>query len=133
MKLLLDTDTCIALLRGHPDAVGQARLHAPDELAVSVITRYELMVGVARCAASRRERERAKVELFLESVHELPFVRQTAARAALIRTTLEQRGMPIGPLDVLIAATALEASVGLITGNLAEFSRIPDLACRSWM
>jgi tRNA(fMet)-specific endonuclease VapC len=133
MKYLLDTDMCIEILRGNQKVIEQARQCTPEEIAISSITRYELLYGVARCAPARREREKAKVKHFLSALHELPFSSHTAAHAAAIRQELEQMGQPIGPLDILIAASAFEARLELITGNLAEFSRIRNLTCRSWL
>jgi len=133
MRYLLDTDTCIALLRGQAGVVARAEETAPDQLAVSAITRYELRVGVLRCDPKRIRQESRKVEQFLDLLHELPFTGDTAEVAAQIRQRLESTGQPIGPMDTLIAATALEAALTLVPGNLAEFSRVKGLQVESWM
>lgn len=133
MKYLLDTDTCIAILRGQPEAVNQVSGQSPDELAISSITRYELIHGVQRCNASRREREREKVDRFLGMVHEIAFTGDASIRAAELRFELESRGQPIGPLDTLIAATAMSAGLILVSGNLREFDRIPGLQTEDWI
>lgn len=132
MTHLLDTDTCIDLLRGREAAVGHALRHRPDELAVSAITRYELLYGVERCPPKWRKKEGTKVRLLLEQFHVLPFTGETAAHAARLRAALESTGRSIGPMDVLIAATALENQLPLVTGNLAEFRRVPGLVCLNW-
>ena len=132
MTHLLDTDTCIDLLRGRPATVAQALRHPPNELAVSAITRYELLYGVERCPAKWRKKEGTKVSLLLDQVHVLPFTSETAAHAARIRAALESTGRSIGPMDVIIAASALENQLPLVTGNLAEFRRVPGLDCVSW-
>ncbi|MGC9449947.1 MAG: type II toxin-antitoxin system VapC family toxin [Oceanipulchritudo sp.] len=133
MKYLLDTDTCIALLRGHASAVSRASNHAPDELAFSSITRYELLYGVRRCKARTRKREADKVEQFLGVLHEIPFTGETADLAAGIRFDLEAKGKTIGPMDTLIAATALQAGLTLVSGNMREFGRVDRLTTESWM
>lgn len=133
MKYLLDTDTCIALLRGHQPAVERAEAVSPDELGVSSITRYELRYGALRCSGKRRSKESRKVTLFLDLLHELPFTNATAEEAAEIRYSLESSGHPIGPMDTLIAATAIESGLTLVTGNQREFSRIKGLALENWM
>jgi tRNA(fMet)-specific endonuclease VapC len=133
MTYLLDTGTCIALLRGHAAAVEQASATVPDDLAVSSITRYELGYGVLRCDPRRVKQESAKVDHFIGMLHELPFTASTAALAARIRHDLTSIGKPIGPMDILIAATALEAGLILVTGNLSEFKRVKGLSVRSWM
>ena len=133
MKYLLDTDTCIALLRGHPEAVAEAMRCRPDDLAVSSITRYELTYGALRCGPRRGKTESGKVDTFLRALHEIPFSDQTAEQAARIRNALESKGNPIGPMDLLIAATAIESGLKLVTGNQREFGRIPHLRLENWI
>jgi len=73
------------------------------------------------------------VETFLRHIHVLPFGMETALQAAVIRRRLEEKGHPIGPMDTLIAATAVEAGLILVTGNIRrEFSRIEGLRTESW-
>jgi tRNA(fMet)-specific endonuclease VapC len=54
-------------------------------------------------------------------------------RAAAIRVQLKKRETPVGPYDLLIAATALEHNLTLVTHNLSEFERIQGLVCESWL
>jgi tRNA(fMet)-specific endonuclease VapC len=132
VRRLLDTDTCIELLRGNTQVIEKAREYSPSDLGVSVITRHELMYGVMLCSRKRKNTEREKVQRLLSTVHEIPFAGSCADRAADIRVALGKIGCPIGPYDLLIAATALDESCELVTHNLSEFSRIPDLTCVSW-
>ena len=132
MTHLLDTNTCIHLLRGHPAVVAQAGRHSPANLAVSAITRFELLYGVERCPPAWKRKESGKVRLLLKSLVILPFTGETSSYAAIIRASLEAAGNPIGPMDVLIAATALENSMALVTNNLEEFQRVPRLNCLTW-
>jgi tRNA(fMet)-specific endonuclease VapC len=55
-----------------------------------------------------------------------------AFSAATIRAQLEQQGTPIGPMDVLIAGTAMSLQSTLVTHNVREFSRIPGLSIADW-
>ena len=91
-----------------------------------------MLYGVERCPPSLRKAEGRKVKLLLDQFHVLPFTAGAAARAANVRISLETRGRSIGPMDVLIAATALEYSLPIVTGNLAEIQRVPDLRCLTW-
>jgi len=52
--------------------------------------------------------------------------------AARIRVALEKRGSVIGPMDILIAGTALSLGALLVTNNSAEFSRVPGLRVTDW-
>jgi tRNA(fMet)-specific endonuclease VapC len=132
VKHLLDTDTCIHLLRGHRAVVAEAEKHSPADLAISAITRFELLYGVERCPSSWKKKESGKVRLLLDNLVILPFTAETSSYAATIRALLEAAGHPIGPMDVLIAATALENSLPLVTNNLGEFQRVPNLPCMTW-
>jgi tRNA(fMet)-specific endonuclease VapC len=129
---LLDTDTCIHLLRGHQATVARAERHSPSNLAVSAISHYELLYGVERCQLARQRREGVKVRLLLEQMRILPFTSETGAHASSLRASLESAGHPIGPMDILIAATALEHRLPLISHNLREFQRVPGLQSLTW-
>ena len=132
MTHLLDTDTCIHLLRGHQDTISRAEQHSPADLAVSAITHYELLYGVERCPPAWRKKEGVKLRLLLEQMHMISFTGDTAAHASSLRAALESAGQTIGPMDILIAATALEHQLPVVTHNLREFQRVPGLHCLTW-
>ena len=112
--------------------VEHARQHSPSDLAISAITCYELMYGVERSSAAWRKKEEGKVRMLLGQLIVLPFVQETAARAAAIRVKLEAAGQSIGPMDILIAATGLEHDLLVVTNKLREFQRVPALRCVNW-
>lgn len=130
MRYLLDTDTCIAAMRGRESAVGKIAALSPDDCHVSTVTVYELAVGVAKCREPRKEA--VKVALFLTNVHVLPFDAGAARRAGELRAQLEKRGQTIGPYDVLLAGQALVHGLTMISGNLGEFSRVDGLQIEGW-
>ena len=101
---LLDTNTLIYYFKGKGKVAVRLLQVAPREVAVSTITVYELEVGLAKTNAPRVRR--AQLEDFLAFVTVLPFEVKEVAAAAGIRADLERRGLPIGPLDNLIAGTA---------------------------
>jgi tRNA(fMet)-specific endonuclease VapC len=55
-----------------------------------------------------------------------------AEQAAQIRVALKSQGQPIGAYDVLIAATALQHSLIMVTANQREFERVPGLQTENW-
>ena len=130
MKYLLDTDTCIQVFRGRPSVIDQLEQCSGDDLAISSITYYELAYGAKRC--SREDEELSKIKAFVNRVHQLTFGPETAMQAAGIRRALEECGNGIGPMDTLIAATALESGLILVTGNRREYDRVPGLRCETW-
>lgn len=72
------------------------------------------------------------METGLKNIQHVPFDSDAAAAAARIRIELEKRGVMIGPLDMLIAGTALSRGAALVTNNGAEFSRVPGLRIIDW-
>ena len=125
---LLDTNVCVALLRGKA-AGGKSSPH-PEECAVSVVTAAELWVGAEK--SSRREEQLRSVAGFLAVFEVLAFDGESARHYGDIRACLEKQGRPIGPLDLLIAAHARREEATLITSNLREFRRVPGLKCLAW-
>ena len=130
MRYLLDTDTCIAVMRNEPKAVARMATAAPFECAVSTITAYELYTGVAKCADPVREA--GKISKLLKAILLLAFDIASATQAAKIRATLESQGNSIGPYDILLAGHALSAQLTLVTSNTREFSRVDGLVLENW-
>jgi len=50
-----------------------------------------------------------------------------------VRSALQRRGTPIGPLDMLIAAHAVSLDIPLATNNLREFRSVPGLRVENWL
>ncbi len=130
-RYLLDTNTCIAVMRNHPSAVQRMAHVSPGECAISAITGYELFTGVEKCA--NPVHERAKVDLLIATIHYLPFEAAAANEAARIRAFLESRDQPIGPYDVLLAGHARAGGLTMVTANTGEFGRVPGLSIENWL
>ena len=130
MRYLLDTDTCVDLLRGVSAVVRKLEKIAPDDCCISTISRFELFAGAA--GARNPRRETARIEKLLEFIEEAPFTDIAARRAGKLRVQLEQKGSPIGPYDLLIAAQTLTLNLVLVTANQREFGRISELQIESW-
>jgi len=130
MTHLLDTNVCIAAMRGNPLVRRRLKAHIPSDCAVSTVSLYELFSGVERCRLPEAERE--KVNLFVRPLHLLPFDWEAAAQAARIRWDLEKRGRLIGPHDLLLAGQALAMGVTLVTNNTGEFGRVTGLMLEDW-
>jgi tRNA(fMet)-specific endonuclease VapC len=130
MTHLLDTDTCIGVLRQRPGIVQRLSQIAPTDCAVSMVTVYELFCGLARALDPAKERQ--KVERFISAIIEMPLDRACAEAAANIRAELECQGTPIGPYDLLIAGQAVAGGLTLVTNNVGEFKRVSGLKLESW-
>jgi tRNA(fMet)-specific endonuclease VapC len=129
-RYLLDTNTCIGVLRSQPKVTKRMAAVPPGDCGISTITSYELFTGVEKCANPAKER--AKVELLLKTVDEMPFESADAKEAGRIRALLESQAQPIGPYDLLLAGQALALSMILVTANTNEFSRVPGLTLENW-
>jgi len=130
MTHLLDTDTCIGVLRQRPGMMQRLSRLAPTDCAVSMITVYELLCGVEKAKDPAKERQ--KVHRFVSAIIEIPFERAASESAARVRADLERQGQPIGPYDLLIAGQALASGLTLVTTNVREFQRISGLKLESW-
>jgi tRNA(fMet)-specific endonuclease VapC len=128
---LLDTNICIYLLNRRPTAV-VTRLERVgfENTAVSSITVAELRYGAEKSRLG--ERNKRALETFLSSLYVLNFDLAAAYVYAGLRVGLERQGTPIGPLDTLIAAHAFSLDATLVTNNVSEFRRIPDLKIENW-
>jgi tRNA(fMet)-specific endonuclease VapC len=134
VNYFLDTNAVIALLKNQPSTV-RTRLRRVASrggaVAVPSIVVYELSYGVARSVRRRENAERLRV--FLSgNVTVVPFDEEDAAVAGDLRVTLEMAGTPIGPYDLLIAAQALRGGATLVTANVSEFARVPNLLWQDW-
>ncbi|MDR0284413.1 MAG: type II toxin-antitoxin system VapC family toxin [Propionibacteriaceae bacterium] len=130
MTYFLDTNVCITLLKGSPAVARELLAHAISEIGLPAIVASELLVGAAKSA--RAPDNLTAVRAFLRPLTVAPFDYECAERYATVRAGLERAGTTIGPHDLLIAATVLTANGTLVTHNLREFSRVPDLRVVDW-
>lgn len=131
MKYLLDTNVCIGYLNGtSPRIVQQLERLAPNQVFLSSIVKVELLYGALR--SKRTEAVLARLREFFAPFPCLPLDDAGAEVAARIRATLADRGTPIGPNDLLIAATALANGLTLVSHNVREFERVEGLELEDW-
>ena len=126
----LDTNTLIYFFKGAGRVAEHLLAQPPSGIAIATVVVYEIETGIAK--SKRPESRRTQFDQLLEVVEVLPFDRVAARTAAGIRARLEKRGTPIGPLDTLIAATALVRGATLVTRNTGEFSRVKELNLADW-
>jgi len=125
MAVLIDSSVFIGLeRRGLP-------LEAIDRLGISgvpvlaSITASELLNGVERAVPSPRRTGRLRfIERIFSTLTIIPFDRPAARQHAQIGAYLAATGTPIGPNDLIIAATALTHGHQLLTDNVREFRRV---------
>lgn len=128
-KYLLDTNICIALLRGNRDIAQKLISIGEGNCFLSVITLYELMFGAYY---SKHEEEIAKVKQFVERFPIVSLL-DSAEEYAVVKTQLRSLGLLIDEFDLLIAATALSGDYVLVTDNVKHFQRITGLEIENWI
>jgi len=128
---MLDTNTCIFIMKKMPTVVTRLRAVQNSEVTVSSITLAELEFGVSKSQAYARNRN--TLLAFSTLVNILPFDIVASAEYGNIRATLEKNGTPIGILDTLIAAHAKSHNFTLVTNNTREFQRVDGLMLEDWL
>ena len=132
MHYLVDTDTCIYLLKkSASNAVRQFESLTPGDVAISSITIAELFYGAEK---SRRVEHNIKsIENFISPLVILPFDKAAAEQYGRIRERLESSGKIIGRMNMLIASVGLANKLTLVTNNVREFKRVPGLKVENWI
>ncbi|MCL1914504.1 MAG: type II toxin-antitoxin system VapC family toxin [Eubacteriaceae bacterium] len=131
MTYLLDTNTCIFMMKQIPNVVERFRSAQSSGIAISSITLAELEFGVSNSQAY--ERNRNALLAFSTLLDILPFDIPASAEYGKIRAILEKAGTPIGSLDTLIAAHAKSRNLTLATNNTREFQRVKGLSIEDWL
>lgn len=142
---LLDTDTVVFLIRGRKarpaadlrckaDRIFRQARDAQargDTVAISAITRAELEYGAVKSVDPNRER--SALDLVLAPLEEFSFDASACARDyGTVRATLEAAGMPIGAMDLLIAAHARALTATLVTNSERHFDRVDGPSTANW-
>ena len=133
MKYLLDTNFCIYIINEKPEKVlKKFELYPVHEFGISSVTHTELQYGVEK--SKNKNTNQDALDEFLLPLTILPFQgKRLVACYGEIRVSLESKGRTIGPLDMLIAAHALSLDLTIISNNIKEFERIPNLRCENWI
>lgn len=137
MAYLLDTCVLSEFVKAEPSAAAQAWIARQNEetLFMAAISLAELHRGVARLPDSRRKTDLdawlARLEASLDK-RILPFTQKTAAWWGHLYAAAEIRGQKPALADSLIAATALEHGLTLVTRNEKDFTALPVLLLNPW-
>ena len=130
MKYILDTNTLIYFFKGMGKVANHLLAIPPSEIGIPTIALYELEVGIAKSKSPQKRK--TQLQEFVSLINIVPFGYPEAKCAATVRVKLEKDGVPIGPYDVLIAASALANNWILVTHNKEEFDRVGGLRIEDW-
>ena len=131
MRYLLDTDICIYIIKKRPKVVFEKfKACSIGDIGISSITYAELFFGVFK--SFKIEKNLHALEAFVAPLEIMPYDKDVCKTYGKIRSSLERKGNPIGPLDTLIASHAMSLGSTLVTNNIKEFRRIKELKCEVW-
>ena len=127
---ILDSDTCIEILRGNVEVIAKRRT-VTDDVATTWITASELAFGAEK--SREPERNTTLVTEFLATLPVLGLDLPAALEFGRRKAQLERAGMRIADADLLIAAIALARGASVVTGNRKHYERIEGLRTEDWI
>jgi tRNA(fMet)-specific endonuclease VapC len=125
----LDANTVIYGLKGNGNILSRLREAGMGDVALPAVVVYELEFGTLRSAIASQRRD---LHRLFGAMRILSFDQKCAEHSARVRRDLETSGTKIGPIDLLIAGTALAYDAILVTHNVREFSRVSRLQLEDW-
>lgn len=127
---VLDTDTCVAILRGNQGVI-ERRAASEDEVVTTWITAAEFHHGAAKSVA--REKNLALVRSFLGTLSILGLDDASAQILGEAKALLERQGQRPADVDLIIGAIAASKQATVVTGNLRHYQRIPGVTVEDWI
>ena len=128
---MLDTDLCVYLINERDAALKDKFDANAAYICISSITYAELCFGVAH--STQVERNARELGAFCLRLDILPFDTEAGVHYGHIRHVLSRHGHLIGANDLLIAGHARSVGATLVTNNVREFGRVPDLVVENWL
>ena len=131
MMYFLDTNICIYLLKGQfPKIKETLSKKVPENIKIPSIVKAELLYGAKK--SHYPEKTILTAQVFLAPFEIIPFCEKASDYYAENRFELEKKGIPVGPNDLIIAATTLTHNGILVTYNVRAFKRIKSLKIENW-
>lgn len=132
MRYMLDTNTCIYIIKRAPEHVYRRfKTHRIGDIGISAITYCELQFGVTN--SKKPEENQLALTEFLGPLEVLDFPSAAAPINGRLQTHLQRAGTPIGNYDLVIAAHAAHEGFTLVTNNIKEFKRVLGLKLENWI
>lgn len=132
MKYMLDTNICIYLIKKKPHSViRRLKKTKISDVCISSITLSELEYGVEK--SEKRNQNKTALAEFITPIEVFPYDDLASAHYGQLRAFLEKKGQPLGSLDMLMSAHALSRNLILVTNNVREFKRVPNLKIENWV
>lgn len=131
MNYLLDTCVVSDFFKKIPVVVQHFEAVSPEKIHISSITLMEIEYGL-RLNPERENKIRPIWKALLNYIKVVPYSSKCAMTTASIRAILKNRGLSIRPYDALLGGTSLAHEMIMVTSNMSEFKRIPELTIEDW-
>ncbi len=129
---MLDTNICIYVLKNHSDKLRQ-KFKAIKDICISSITYGELCFGIENGDSHLKKERWEQLQMFTQRLLIDSWDAEAGKHYGVIRAQLKKEGTLIGNNDLFIAAHARSIDVVLVTNNIREFNRVPDLTVENWV
>lgn len=133
MKFVLDTNAVSALMKGEPRVVERLKQRGRSEVAVPQPVLAEIAYGIERLPQSKRRNSLLeRFDLVRSELDRTSWTDEVSECFGRIKAILELKGRRIEDFDLAIAAHALARGAVLVSANLDDMDRIPDLQLEDW-
>ena len=129
---MLDTNICIYVLQNRSKSLRQ-KFKAEKDLCISSVTYAELCFGIENGSPGLRKERWEQLDLFTRLLRIEALDWKAARYYGRLRAFLKGQGKPIGNNDLFIASHAQSLGAVLVTNNMREFKRVPDLVAENWV
>ena len=130
LAYMLDTNICIYVMKNYPQDLREKFNSLAEQLCISSITLGELHYGAEQSV--RRVGNLTAIQHFVARLDVLAFEAKAAAHYGQLRAELERAGAPCGPHDMQIGGHARSEGLIVVTNNMCEFSRMPEIRAENW-
>lgn len=131
MNYFLDTNICIYFLKGiYPNIKLEIEQTPPDNIKIASIVKAELLFGAENSIHKKKNLE--LINKFLLPFEIVPFDDRATNVYSKIHFELNKIGKPIGPNDLILAATTLANKGTLVSSNAKEFLHVKNLKVINW-
>jgi tRNA(fMet)-specific endonuclease VapC len=129
---MLDTNICIYVLQNRSKHL-RHKFKVEKDLCISSVTYAELCFGIENSAPLQRSSRWEQLDLFTRLLHIEALDWNAGRHYGQLRARLKEQGRPIGNNDLFIASHARSMGAILVTNNVREFGRVPDLRVENWV
>ncbi|RLC00053.1 MAG: VapC toxin family PIN domain ribonuclease [Deltaproteobacteria bacterium] len=129
---MLDTNICIYVLQNRSKNL-RHRFKVTKYLCISSVTYAELCFGIENGTPSLKDARWEQLDVFIRCLHVEALDWNAGRHYGRLRAWLKEQGKPIGNNDLFIASHAQSMGAVLVTNNMKEFSRVPDLTVENWV